>query len=91
MKRANAFTTGLFVAASLVACDKDPVGPPDSVQQDIPISGAAVVGMEPYDQRIRDLMRKYAIPGGAIAVVRDGKLFYARGFGYADVEKQTPV
>ena len=91
MKRANAFTTGLFVAASLVACDKDPVGPPDSVQQDIPISGAAVVGMEPYDQRIRDLMRKYAIPGGAIAVVRDGKLFHARGFGYADVEKQTPV
>ena len=47
--------------------------------------------MESYDQSIRDLMRKYAIPGGAVAVVRDGKLFYARGFGYADVENKTPV
>ena len=40
---------------------------------------------------IPDLMRKYAIPGGAVAVVRDGKLIYARGFGYADVENKTPV
>ena len=44
-----------------------------------------------YDQTIRDFMRKYAIPGGAVAVMRDGKLIYARGFGYADVENQTPV
>ena len=36
-------------------------------------------------------MRKYAIPGGAVAVLRDGKLIYARGFGYADVENKTPV
>jgi len=66
-----------------------PVTPP--AQQEIPISGAAVPGMEQYDQSIRDLMRKYAIPGGAVAVVRDGKLFYARGFGYANVENKTPV
>ena len=44
-----------------------------------------------YDQKIPNLMRKYAIPGGAVAVLRDGKLIYARGFGYADVENKTPV
>jgi N-acyl-D-amino-acid deacylase len=44
-----------------------------------------------YDQVIPDLMRKYNIPGGAVAVLRDGKLIYARGFGYADVENKTPV
>jgi len=47
--------------------------------------------MGSYDQIIPDLMRKYAIPGGAVAVLRDGKLIYARGFGYADVENKTPV
>ena len=47
--------------------------------------------MASYDQAIADLMRKYAIPGGAVAVLRDGKLIYARGFGYADVENRTPV
>jgi len=57
----------------------------------MPISGAAVPGLGPFDQSVRDLMRKYAIPGGAVALVRDGKLIYARGFGYADVENKTPV
>jgi N-acyl-D-amino-acid deacylase len=66
-----------------------PVTPPPSLEA--PISGAAVAGMEPYEQRVRDLMKTYGIPGGAVAVVRDGKLFYARGFGYADVENRTPV
>ena len=47
--------------------------------------------MASYDQIIPDLMRNYAIPGGAVAVMRDGKLIYARGFGYADVENETPV
>jgi N-acyl-D-amino-acid deacylase len=47
--------------------------------------------MAAYDQAIPELMKKYAIPGGAVAVLRDGKLIYARGFGYADVENKTPV
>src|SRR6185436_8395741 len=38
-----------------------------------------------------ELMKKYNIPGGAIAFAREGKLIYARGFGYADVENKTPV
>jgi N-acyl-D-amino-acid deacylase len=47
--------------------------------------------MGSFDQTISDLMRKHAIPGGAVAVLRDGKLIYARGFGYADVANKTPV
>jgi N-acyl-D-amino-acid deacylase len=83
--------------AVLLACGGEPttpsVAPPDSTpaQQEIPISGAAVAGLGSFEQSVRDLMRKYSIPGGAIALVRDGKLFYARGFGYADVENKTQV
>lgn len=93
-------TTAISIAclAVLLSCSGEPttppvVPPPDPppAQPEIPISGAAVPGMESYDQSIRDLMRKYAIPGGAVAVLRDGKLIYARGFGYADVENKTPV
>ena len=100
MKRARVLMAGVLVAASLVACAEgpgDPTGPPVTPpvtppgQQEIPTSGAAVPGMESYDQVIPALMRQYAIPGGAVAVMRDGKLIYARGFGYADVENGTPV
>jgi N-acyl-D-amino-acid deacylase len=82
--------------AVLLACGGEPTAPPVSppvtpAQPEIPISGAAVPGMGSYDQVIPDFMRKHGIPGGAVAVVRDGRLIYARGFGYADVENKTPV
>lgn len=31
------------------------------------------------------------IPGAVVVVVKDGKVFYQKGFGYADVGKRTPV
>jgi CubicO group peptidase (beta-lactamase class C family) len=31
------------------------------------------------------------IAGAVVAVVKDGKLLFAKGYGYADVEKKTPV
>src|SRR5215217_8173988 len=31
------------------------------------------------------------IAGATISVVKDGKLLFAKGYGYADVEKQKPV
>ena len=31
------------------------------------------------------------IAGATIAVVKDGKLLFSKGYGYADVEKKTPV
>ena len=92
------FRTAIPIAclAVLLSCGGEPTTPvsrPDTTaaQQAIPITGAQVPGMKSYDQVIPDFMRKYSIPGGAVAVMRDGKLIYARGFGYADVENKTPV
>lgn len=36
-------------------------------------------------------MAEYQIAGAAVAVVKDGKLFFAKGYGYADLENKTPV
>jgi CubicO group peptidase (beta-lactamase class C family) len=36
-------------------------------------------------------MEEYHIAGAAISVVKDGKLFLAKGYGYADIEKGIPV
>jgi CubicO group peptidase (beta-lactamase class C family) len=97
MKRATIRTIRVACLAVLLSCGGEPTTPPVAppvtppAQHEIPISGAAVPGLGSYDQIIPDLMRKYAIPGGAVAVLRDGKLIYARGFGHADVESKTPV
>ncbi|MGH8530012.1 MAG: serine hydrolase domain-containing protein [Nevskiales bacterium] len=36
-------------------------------------------------------LRAQHIAGATIAVVKDGELFFAKGYGYADVDKQIPV
>ena len=38
-----------------------------------------------------DLMESNHIPGGALAVVKDGQLFFTQGYGYADLERHTPA
>lgn len=58
---------------------------------DIPMTGTAAPSMESYDRIIPNLMRKYHIPGGAVAVVKDGRLVLARGYGLADKRRKQPV
>ncbi|EIL94061.1 serine hydrolase domain-containing protein [Rhodanobacter spathiphylli] len=42
-------------------------------------------GMVPY------MIQRGDVAGGVISVVKDGQLLFARGYGYADLEKRTPV
>lgn len=36
-------------------------------------------------------LRDEHVAGATVAVVKDGELFFAKGYGYADVEKRVPV
>ncbi|MEO8453012.1 MAG: serine hydrolase domain-containing protein, partial [Gemmatimonadota bacterium] len=44
-----------------------------------------------FDQIFPALMKTWKIPGGAVAVTYQGRLVYARGYGYADTLAKTPV
>jgi len=57
----------------------------------LPMTGTAVPGMASFDQIIPALMVRWGIPGGAVAVVKDGRLVFARGYGYADLATAEPV
>ena len=37
---------------------------------------------------MQTIMRRHGIPGGALAVAKDGRLIFAKGFGWADLDKQ---
>jgi len=43
------------------------------------------------DDLIKSEMQKQHIPGVSLAVVKDGQLVLAKGYGYANVEHQVPV
>lgn len=54
-------------------------------------TGKAVPALRSFDRSITKLVKKWNIPGAAVAVAYDGRLVYARGFGLADVEKNKAV
>lgn len=43
------------------------------------------------DEDIAAFMARYSVPGASVAITKNGKLVYARGYGYADKEAFTPV
>jgi CubicO group peptidase (beta-lactamase class C family) len=43
------------------------------------------------ETRIASLMNRFDIKGASLAVARDGKLVYAKGLGYADLESEEPA
>jgi CubicO group peptidase (beta-lactamase class C family) len=59
----------------------------------IPISGKAGPGLEALDTAILDVMDRQGIPGAAFAFAWQGKLLFAKGYGWANVttgEAVTP-
>lgn len=47
-------------------------------------TGEAVAGFAAVDAKMQEILTKYGAPGGAIAVMRNGQLVFARGYGLAD-------
>ncbi len=59
-----------------------------------PISGKSGPGLEGFDKAVLKLMTRHGIPGASLAIAKDGKLVYAKGFGWAnlrDGEAVTPT
>jgi N-acyl-D-amino-acid deacylase len=57
----------------------------------IPVTGLADDGLASFDDMMLKFLRDNQVPGAALAVAKDGKLVYARGFGHADQQLGLPV
>jgi N-acyl-D-amino-acid deacylase len=56
-----------------------------------PITGKAGPGLDILDELVQTLMTRHGIPGAALVIAKDGKLVYAKGFGWADLTAATAV
>lgn len=59
--------------------------------EDVPLTGIERPELAALDEWMKSFVEEHQIPGGALAIVKDGRLVYARGFGWADREAKTPV
>lgn len=51
----------------------------------------SVYSEKSIDSAIVNFKQKWKIPGISVAIAKDGRLFYAKGFGYADTLTKEPV
>jgi N-acyl-D-amino-acid deacylase len=60
---------------------------------ELPITGEAGPGLEAFDRAVQALMSRHGIPGAALAIAKDGRLVFAKGYGWANLatgEKVRP-
>ena len=56
-----------------------------------PTTGRADPRLASFDRLMTRFIAKHHLPGAALAVARNGRLVYARGFGFADLDEKQPV
>ena len=58
---------------------------------ELPATGEARVELAAFDDWLKGFLAEHKIPGASLAIARQGRVVYARGFGYADRDEKTPV
>lgn len=44
-----------------------------------------------FDQNIPQILTQQKVPGAAVAIIKNGKVVFEKGYGFSDVNAQTPV
>ena len=73
----------------LLTAQAEPPKPKPEV--DLPVSGKANPNLASFDRVMEKVIREHHVPGAALAVAHNGRIVYARGYGYADRDKKEAV
>jgi CubicO group peptidase (beta-lactamase class C family) len=82
---------GLLASLPAAAQQQETAAPAKAAQTKAAAAKPAADPLQGFDEWTAERMKEWKVPGAAIAIVRDGQVIYARGFGHRDVEKQLPV
>ncbi|HEX3048416.1 MAG TPA: cyclic peptide export ABC transporter [Bacillota bacterium] len=84
------FKKTIFIVLLVLFCNACLIGARADVGQLAPdqLSGSPIKVIEQF---IKQQMKKKKIPGLAIVVVKGNRVFYQKGFGYADLRTKQPV
>lgn len=85
MLSASHDTTSIHVANSL---DSDTLLPANQV---ITNEDSELDITRKFDRMILNFMQKWELKGASFALMKDDRLIYSKGYGYADAEKEIPM
>jgi N-acyl-D-amino-acid deacylase len=75
-------------ATDKLARSQEPFRQPES---SLPATGKAVALLKPLDTAAATMTVRHGIPGAALAIAKDGKLVFARGYGWANLSTGDQV
>ncbi|MGE3821811.1 MAG: serine hydrolase domain-containing protein [Isosphaeraceae bacterium] len=78
-------------ASRLVACLATVVASAGVRADEVVSAGPVDPRLASFDQLMGSFVAERKVPGASLAVAREGRLVYARGFGHADPERAEPV
>ncbi len=55
------------------------------------LTGTEVPQLRHFDSLMQSFLDQHSVPGAALALVHDGRLVFARGYGYADIHNREPA
>lgn len=82
MKRSVALVFWALLATATVHAQGSPTASGDDIGR---------VSSNGFDAWVEQVMQEWHVPGVAVGAVKDGKVVLLQGYGYRDVESQTPV
>jgi CubicO group peptidase (beta-lactamase class C family) len=86
------WTAALWVAAILMTWARPAAADVATARAgDRPAAGTRPAGYEPVDKAVTDAMDRVGATAAAAAVFADGRLVYARGFGWRDEGRTVPT
>ncbi|GAB3642933.1 serine hydrolase domain-containing protein [Spirosoma arcticum] len=63
----------------------------DGSAKEYTIEGSAQVDIATVENAVKAFMAKYNVPGMSVAITKDERLVYAKGYGLADKDQNVPV
>jgi CubicO group peptidase (beta-lactamase class C family) len=81
-------TIASFVSANISAADNSSEARIKRIENGLV---PALVTQDTKPMRLEDRMKHFNVPGISIAVIENGKVAWARGYGVRDLETKTPV
>ncbi len=79
----------LLAALSVAAAPSGPPSPSPAALERSLLPTVVIEGVPPWT--LEERMRHYHVPGVSIALILDGRVAWARGYGVLDVSSKTPV
>lgn len=90
MTKSKILCLSALLAATTVSFAQTPKKKP-APSTPAPAAASPAAKLEGLDDLAAQAMKEWKVPGVALAVVQDGKVIYAKGYGYRDLENKLPV